>query len=234
MKTKTTSLAILAATIFLLAAGHAHELDGHAFLLTSTRTGYTEIFLVDPVSGDAKNLTRSAKSEERYPCWSPDGKRAAFTSDRDGTMNLYTMNADGSDVKQFTHLKAPAEAYMPSWGGDRIVFGWHAEKPEMASIRDDGGDLKMLGAGHDPCVSPDGMRIAYTGECVGGVSVFTMNANGSGKKQIVPEVNPWGAIFSRAVTVRKAPRLCLLGRRSAGDLLLQRQRHRHPPGHAPR
>ncbi len=192
---KTTSLTILAAAVFLPAFACAHELDGHAFLLTSTHTGDTEIFLVDPVTGDAKNLTRSPKSEERYPCWSADAKRVAFTSDRDGTMNLYTMNADGSDVKQLTHLKAPAVAYMPSWSGDRIVFGWHAEKPEMASIRDDGSDLKMLGAGHDPCVSPDGMRIAYTGECAGGVSVFTMNADGTEKKQIVPEANPWGAIF---------------------------------------
>jgi TolB protein len=110
-------------------------------------------------------------------------------------MNLYVMNADGSEVKQLTRLKVPAVAYMPSWSGERIVFGWHAEKPEMASIRADGTDLKMLGLGHDPCISPDGTTIAFTGECPGGVSVFTMNADGSGKKQIVPGANPWGAIF---------------------------------------
>ncbi len=178
-----------------LGSAAAHVLDGQQFLITSTRTGDTEIFLIDPVTGDAKNLTRSPKSEERYPCWSPDGKQIAFTSDRDGTANLYVMEVDGSGVRQLTHLKVPAVAYMPSWSGRRIVFGWHAEKPEMASISPDGSDLQMLGVGHDPCISPDGAKIAYTGETAGGVSVFTMNADGSDKKQILPEANPWGAIF---------------------------------------
>ena len=31
--------------------------------------------------------------------WSPDGTRIAFTSSRDGTNGVYTMNADGSDVR---------------------------------------------------------------------------------------------------------------------------------------
>jgi TolB protein len=172
-----------------------HPLQGTQFLITSTRTGDTEIFVIDPVLGDAQNLSRSPQSEDRYPCWSPDGKQVAFTSDRDGTMNLYVMNANGTDVKQLTTLKAPAVAYMPSWSGERIVFGLHAEKPEMASIRANGTDLQMLGLGHDPSLSPDGKMIVYTGECPGGVSVFTMRSDGSEKKQIVAAANPWGAIF---------------------------------------
>ena len=173
----------------------AQDLAGQKFLLTSTRTGDTEIYLMDPVFGDAKNLTRSPKSEERYPCWSPEGTKVAFTSDRDGTMNLFTMKADGSEVTQLTHLTAPAVAYMPSWTGERIVFGWHAEKPQMAAINADGTDLKLLGIGHDPCLSPDGDLIAYTAECPGGVSIFTMKSDGSEKRQIVPGANPWGAMF---------------------------------------
>jgi len=46
----------------------AGELPGHKFLITSIRTGDTEIFLVDPQMGDATNLTRSPQSQERYPC----------------------------------------------------------------------------------------------------------------------------------------------------------------------
>lgn len=57
---------------------NAGELAGHKFLITSVRTGDTEIFLVDPYTGDAINLTRSPNSEERYPCWSPDGKWISF------------------------------------------------------------------------------------------------------------------------------------------------------------
>lgn len=191
---KRTALLVLIA-LFAQRA-RAGDLAGYKFLVTSVRTGDTEIFEVDPDTGDARNVTRSPGSEDRYPCWSPDGRRIAFTSNRDaGTYNLFACDADGSNVRQLTHETGTAVAYMPSWVGDRIVFGLHRDKPEMASIKPDGTDLKLLGAGHDPCLSPDGTRIAYTGEAPGGVSVFVMDADGSNKRQVVKDVNPWGAVF---------------------------------------
>lgn len=194
MRLLTTCIFFFALAI-ITSFTHAGPLAGQKFLITSVRTGDTEIFEVDPDSGDARNITRSPNSEERYPCWSPDGKQIAFTSNRDGAYNLYICNIDGSGVRQLTHEKAPSVAYMPSWVGERIVFGLHRDKPEMASMRSDGTDLKLLGAGHDPCFSPDGTKIAYTGEVTGGVSVFVMNADGSAKRRIVKDANPWGAVF---------------------------------------
>lgn len=173
------------------------ELTGHKFLITSVRTGDTEIFLVDPDIGDAVNLTRSPKSEERYPCWSPDGKEVAFTSNRDGTYNLYVMKADGSDVRQLTHEKAPTVAYMPSWSGDgkKIVLGLHGKEPWMASISPDGKNLSILGKGHDPCISPDGKTIAFTETDGKGWCVFLCDADGSNRRQITYGTNEMGAVY---------------------------------------
>jgi TolB protein len=194
MKYLLTLLAF--AAIATLPQVRAGELAGYKLLITSVRTGDTEIFEVDPDTGDARNVTRSPTSEDRYPCWSPDGRQIAFTSNRaDGTYNLFVCDADGSHVRQLTRETGTSVAYMPSWVGDRITFGLHRAKPELATIKPDGTDLKILGPGHDPCLSPDGTRIAYTGEAPGGVSVFVMNADGSDKWQIVKDVNPWGAIF---------------------------------------
>jgi TolB protein len=190
MRFTTTAAAVV---LLLAAAAPAGELTGYQLLVTMVRTGDTEIFLVDPDTGDAKNLTRSPKSEERYPCWSPNGKRIAFISDRDGPPNLYVMDADGANVRRL--FSTPAVCYMPSWAGDHIAFGLHAQKAEMATIRPDGTDLKILGEGHDPCLAPDGRRIAYTGHAPGGVTVFVMNADGSDKRQLVKAVNPHGAVF---------------------------------------
>jgi TolB protein len=174
----------------------ADGLEGYHLLVTSVRTGHTEIFDVDPASGDARNITRSHDCENRYPCWSPDGRAIAFTSNREGgTYNLFVCNADGSHVRALTHEHGTGVAYMPSWVGDHIVFGLHREQPEMASIHPNGSDLTILGRGHDPCLSPDGTKIAYTGEVAGGVSVFVMDADGSNKTQILQAANPWGAIF---------------------------------------
>src|SRR5262249_2716269 len=99
------------------------ELLGQKLLVTSVRTGDTEIFIADPVTGDLTNVSRSPNSEDRYPCWSPDGKRIAFTSDRGGgPINLYVMDAGGGGVQRL--LASPGVCYMPSWGpaedGERI------------------------------------------------------------------------------------------------------------------
>jgi TolB protein len=175
----------------------AGELAGHKLLVTSVRTGDTEIYVANPDTGDLFNVSRAPKSEERYPCWSPDGKRIAFISDRNQSTNLYVMDANGGGVGQLTHTTAVC--YMPSWRrtaeGERIVFGLHGAKPEMGSIRPDGMDLRVLGEGHDPCLSPDGRSIAYTGHVPGGVTVFLMNADGSNRRILVNEANPFGAVF---------------------------------------
>lgn len=174
------------------------DLRGHKLLVTSVRTGDTEVFVADPVTGDLFNVSRSPKSEDRYPCWSPDGKRICFMSDREGTTNLWVCNADGSGVRRLN--RSPAVCYMPSWGrtpaGERIVFGMHGDSPRMASIRPDGTGLQDLGDGHDPTLSPDGRRICYTGHPPeGGVTVYVMNWDGTGRRRVVEGTSRVGATF---------------------------------------
>jgi hypothetical protein len=51
------------------------------------------------------------------PAWSPDGRRVAFTSERDGKGEIYAMNADGSGLTRLTNH--PAEDYGPVWSPTR-------------------------------------------------------------------------------------------------------------------
>jgi Tol biopolymer transport system component len=128
----------------------SEESAGHKFLVTSVRTGETEIFLVDPELGDAINLTRSPNSEERYPCWSPDGRQVAFTSNRDGTYNLYVMNADGSNVRRLTHLgkiSCPA-AWSPDgqWISFRVTDNafWRDKELMQKTYEEKRGDKRPV------------------------------------------------------------------------------------------
>lgn len=192
-------LSWLSTTFVVLAVmtANAADLAGHKLLITSVRTGDTEVFVADPTTGDLFNVSRSPDSEDRYPCWSPDGKQICFMSDREGTTNLWICSADGSKVRRLN--RTPDVCYMPCWqktpAGERIVFGKHGAKPMMASIRPDGSHEESLGEGHDPTLSPDGRLITYTGHVDGGVSVFVMNHDGSGKRQVVKESSKVGATF---------------------------------------
>src|ERR1700683_3944983 len=96
-------LAVLCVSGFALSLGAnpGQKEEKFPLLLVSKRTGNAEIFLVNSKGQGARNLTHN-KSENSYPAWSADGKKIAFASDRDGSVNVYVMDADGSNVKQLT------------------------------------------------------------------------------------------------------------------------------------
>lgn len=177
--TLLTTCLVAVTSVFLPHAARSGELAGYQFLVTSVRTGDTEVFIANPETGDLFNVSRAPNSEDRYPCWSPDGAQIAFISDRNHSTNLYVMDANGGNVRQVTFTTATC--YMPSWqvtpDGERIVFGMHGE-------------------GHDPTLSPDGKRICYTGHPPeGGVTVYVMNWDGSDKRRVVSGSSKVGATF---------------------------------------
>jgi len=60
--------------------------------------------------------------DDQNPAWSPDGRRIAFTSPRDGNWEIYVMDADGSNQRRVTNN--PSTDAVPAWlpDGDHIVF----------------------------------------------------------------------------------------------------------------
>ena len=46
---------------------------------------------------------------DRYADWSPDGTKIAFTSQRDGNLEIWVMDADGSNQTRLTNNVYPDE-----------------------------------------------------------------------------------------------------------------------------
>jgi TolB protein len=178
----------------------AGEPIGYKMVVASFRTGDTELFAIDPDTGDARNLTRSPNSSERYPSCSPDGTSVAFNSDRDGTHNLYLINADGSSLRQLTHEKRGVEAGMQSWTADGrwIYFGlFGGGPPRMCRIHPDGSGFEVVGRGGiDPAVSPDGRTIVYARVVSGGHCLFAADGDGSNERQLTRRPNPFAGVHA--------------------------------------
>lgn len=58
------------------------------------------------------NLTKHS-ANDRYPTWSPDGRKIAFVSDRDFNNEIYIMNFDGSNQTRITYNNA--DDNHPNW-----------------------------------------------------------------------------------------------------------------------
>ncbi|MGQ9626228.1 MAG: hypothetical protein ACUVV0_04900 [Anaerolineae bacterium] len=72
--------------------------DGFLAFMTH-RDGNWEIYTLDLKTGALNRLTEN-EANDGLPTWSPDGKRIAFVSDRNGQWSIWVMNPDGSEQYQ--------------------------------------------------------------------------------------------------------------------------------------
>lgn len=74
-------------------------------------TGNFNVFVMDVATRNYNQLTYGAGRNEN-PTWAPDGRRLAFMSTRTGSEQIWTMLADGSQIKQLT---TAGKNYSPVW-----------------------------------------------------------------------------------------------------------------------
>ncbi len=72
------------------------------------------LWLIDVATGQTTKLAPHAgMSLDETPSWFPDGKRIAFQSNRSGVMQVWTMNADGTDPRQVTGRSPDPSRHRP-------------------------------------------------------------------------------------------------------------------------
>lgn len=60
-----------------------------------------DLFVVPVEGGEARRLTSNA-AYDSYPLWSPDGRKIAFASDREGSMDIYCIAVEGGSPERLT------------------------------------------------------------------------------------------------------------------------------------
>lgn len=162
--------------------------DGQTIAFTSLKDGDLDIYTMKIDGSNVKRLT-FAPGYDGGPFWSHDGKRivyrawhptdTALTNYQDllrqrlvrpNRMELWVMNADGSDQHQITNLGGANFAPFFTPDDRRIIFSSNYKNPhsrnfELFLVNDDGSNLEPV-TNHPefdgfPMFSPDGTRLVW-------------------------------------------------------------------------
>jgi Tol biopolymer transport system component len=130
----------------------------------------SDIYTMAADGSDVLQLT-DEPGLDLFPVFSPDGSKIAFNSDRAGTVDIWVMDADGSNPVQVTRFENDSlDDYHPTWSpdGEQIAFIRGEVPPGAAGklwvIDADGSNGHVLLDSplvYFPAWSPDGTRIAF-------------------------------------------------------------------------
>ncbi len=124
----------------------------------------------------------SSPGIDTNPAWSPNGNEIAFTSSRSSSVQIYVVDAEGTNLRRITFEGDYNDGAAWSPDGTHIAFAARAQQNRfdlavvdlvtLATQRlTDGG-----GSNESPAFSPDGRRIAFSSTRAGGVQIFVMEA----------------------------------------------------------
>lgn len=123
------------------------------------------------------------------PAVSPDGRRLAFVSARDGDEEVYVSGPGTGDPRRLTRNGVPD--LRPAWSPDGRWIVWQsgpAGAADLRVMRADGSGKRLLvgGPGDDaePAWSPDGQRIAFTSNRSGRRQLWVVSADGGEPEQL--------------------------------------------------
>lgn len=138
-----------------------------------------------------ETLTRLTVEEKLvgYPLWSPDSQRIAFSSNRDGPLNVYWQHADGGGLERL--ITSPYIQMATSWSPDGQMLAITENNPttgfDVLVLRL--SDRKVEAFARTPFneggaqFSPDGHWIAYVSDETGRNEIYVQSYPGLGRKR---------------------------------------------------
>jgi TolB protein len=162
--------------------------DGKTLVFTSLKDGDLDIYTMNVDGSNLRRLTNTP-GYDGGAFFSPDGTRIVYRAHhptgedlasyrellsrglvRPGRMELFVMNADGSDQRQITNLGGANFAPIFAPGGDRIIFSSNYRNPrsrnfDLFLINLDGSGLEQVTTHTEfdgfPMFSPDGTTLVW-------------------------------------------------------------------------
>jgi Tol biopolymer transport system component len=171
------------------------ELEPHgkrvAFSWTWTE-GNTDIYVMEADQSTARRFTLAAKADFNN-IWSPDGSRIVFSSDRNGSYDLYQKLSTGAGPEEAL-LESRLGKFPSDWSPDgRFLLYWqdHPETQNDLWVLPMDGDRKPRPFVEDALqqlrgrFSPDGKWVAYQSNENGRLEIYVQAFPGPGGKWLV-------------------------------------------------
>jgi serine/threonine protein kinase len=149
------------------------------------------LYVLD-IEKDTTSLLFSSPAGDFEPAWSPDGTKIAFTSMRDGSMQIYVYTKSDATVTRLTLPGNNIQSRYPAWSPDGTKIAYTVRRLGLLQIwvmDADGGNKQQLthpgGSFSDylPAWSPDGKYLLFS------ETNADLNAPASLMKLVVGEEN---------------------------------------------
>jgi Tol biopolymer transport system component len=161
----------------------------------STRDGDYAIFVMNADGSRQKRLTHDHGDPatpkglffQVEPGWSPNGRRFAFVSKRDGHQHVYVMSRNGAGARRLTDTSQ--DDADPSWSPDGRLIAFSREGA-LFVVPATGDRARRLvrgfGNAADPAWSPNGKLVAYDYREPGGPirEIWLARADGSARRRL--------------------------------------------------
>lgn len=166
--------------------------DGSSVVYAHGVDDGVDLHTVPVGGGRGRRLSVGRGSDNVSPSFSPDGRRIVFMSGRAGHPEIYTMDADGTNVDLLTPLDVGESAYRasPDWSPDgrqvafqtRIGSGFQLL---TVNLRD--RSLRQLtsdGRNEDPSWAPDGRHLVFVSNRSGVRQLWVIDAESGRTRQL--------------------------------------------------
>jgi Tol biopolymer transport system component/predicted Ser/Thr protein kinase len=178
--------------------------DGSRVLITSSRSGHSEIWVCDSDGANPRQLTFLG-ALTIGGSWSPDGRRISFMSPKEGSQDLYVVDSAGGIPRRLTTDRW--DDVDPKWSRDArwIYFSSNRSgRRELWKMPAGGGDAVQVtrngATGH--AESPDGRSVYFTksGPEGGPPGLWRMPVGGGAEVQVLGQVRfcDW-TVFERGI-----------------------------------